>query len=75
MEVISGSNATMRVTTVAFIMQGLHQGLMPLLAIIHTGSLKYRHCCKRLNQGKKPFNAQFSMVEDEKNNTLPGNGC
>jgi hypothetical protein len=63
---ISGSDAEKRLTTVASIVQGLHRRLMPLLDNHHTSSSTYRPCCKRLTQGKKPFNARFSIVNDEK---------
>jgi len=62
---ISGSDAEKRLTTVASIVQGLHRRLMPLLDNHHTSSLTYRPCCKRLNQGKKPFNARFSILDHE----------
>jgi len=63
---ISGSDAEKRLTTVASIVQGLCRRLMPLLDNHHTSSLTYRPCCKRLDQGKKPCNAQFSILSDEK---------
>ena len=52
--------------TVPSIMRGLHRRLMPLLDKHHTSSLTYRPCCKWLKKGKKPFNAQFSIIDDEK---------
>jgi len=39
---------------------------MSLLDNHHTSSLRYRPCCKRLNQGKKPSNAQLSILDDVK---------
>jgi len=66
MDDISGSDTEKRLTTVASIMQGLHRRLMPLLDNHHTSSLTYRPHCKHLNQGKKPFNARFSILDDEK---------
>jgi len=66
MDDISGSDSEMRLTTVASIAQGLHRRLMPLLDNHHTSSLTYRPCCKHLSQGKKPFNARFSILDDEK---------
>jgi len=51
---------------VASIVQGLHRRLMPLLDDHQTSSLTYRPCCKWLNQGKKPFNARFCILDDEK---------
>jgi len=65
-EDISGSDSEKRLMMVAFIVQGLHWRLMPLLDNHHTSSLTYLPCCKRLNQGKKPFNARFSILNDEK---------
>jgi len=63
---ISGSDAEKRLTTVASIVQGLHRRLIPLLDNHHASSLTYRPWCKRLNQGKKPFNARFNILDDEK---------
>jgi len=60
------SDAEKRLTMVAAIVQGLHRRLMPLLANHHTSIRMCRPSCKRLNQGKKPFNAQFSILDDEK---------
>jgi len=56
----------MRLTTEASIVQELHRRLMPLLDNRHTSSLTYRTCCKRLNEGKKPFYAQFNIIDGEK---------
>jgi len=53
-------------TTVASIMQGLHWRLMTLLNKHHTSSLTYQPCRKRLNHGKKPCTARFSILDDEK---------
>jgi hypothetical protein len=47
--------------------------LMPASKNHHTSSLTYRRCCKCLNTGKKPFNAQFSILNDEKTLQLYGN--
>jgi len=46
---------------------------MPLLDIHYTSSLTYRTGCNRLKQGKKPFNAQFLILHDEKTHLLCGN--
>jgi len=70
---ISGSDAEKRLTTVVSIVRGLHRRLMPLLDNHHTSSLTYRPCCKCLNQGKKPFNARFSILNDNKTLQLCGN--
>jgi len=70
---ISGSDAEKRLSTVASIVQVLHRRLMPLLDNHHTSSLTYRPCGKRRNQGKKPFNARFSILDDEKTLQLCGN--
>jgi len=63
---ISGSDAEKRLMTVASIVHGLHRRLIRLLDNHHTSSLTYRPCFKRLNQGKKPFNAWFSILDNEK---------
>jgi hypothetical protein len=39
---------------------------MPLTNNHHTSSLMYRPCCKHLNQGKKPLNARFRILDDKK---------
>jgi len=52
--------------TVASIVQGLHWRLMSLLDSHHTSSLIYLPCCKCLNQGKKPFNTRYSILNDGK---------
>jgi len=70
---ISGSDTEQRLTTVASIVQGLHQRLMPLLDNPHTSSLTYRPRCKRLNEGKKHGNDRFSILDDEKSLQLCGN--
>jgi len=70
---MSGSDAHKRLMTVASIVQGLHWRLMPLLDNHHTSRLTYRPWCKRLNQGKKPFNARFSILDDKKTLQLCGN--
>jgi hypothetical protein len=58
-----------RLLTVASIMQGFHRRLMPLFDNHHTSSLTYWHWWKHLNQGKKPCDACFGIVNDKK--TLP----
>ena len=63
---ISFSDSKRMLMTVASIVQGLHRRLMPLLKNHHTSSLTYQPCCKRLNQGKKPFKARFSILDDKK---------
>ena len=63
---ISGSNAKKRLTTVDFIVRGLHQRLMPLHDNRHTSNLPHRPSWKGLIQRKKRFNAQFSILDDEK---------
>jgi len=63
---ICGSDAEQRLTTVASIMQGLHQSWIPLLNNHLTSSLTYRPCSKCLNQGKKPFDACFSILDNKK---------
>jgi hypothetical protein len=63
---ISDSDAEKSLMTVVSILQGLYRRLMPLLDNHHTSSLTYWPCCKRLNQGKKPFNTRFSILDDEK---------
>jgi len=65
-DTMSGSDAKRRLTTGDSIVHGLHRTLMPLLNNHYTSSLMYRPCCKRLNQGKKPFNTGFSILHDEK---------
>jgi len=52
--------------TVASSFDGLHQRLMPLFHNHHTSSLTYQPCCKHLNQGKKPFNTQYSILDNKK---------
>jgi hypothetical protein len=50
---------------VASIVQCLHRRLILLLDNHHISSLPYRNCCKCLNQCKKPFNAPFSILDNE----------
>ena len=69
---ISSSDADKTVLTVASILQRLHQRLMPLLDTYHTSSLMYQPCCICLNQSKKPGNAPFSILDDEKTLQLCG---
>jgi len=61
----SGFDAGKRLMPVASIVEGLDWRLMPLLNNHHTSSLTYWPYCKSLNQGKKPFNAWFSTLDDE----------
>jgi len=63
--VITDFNAELRLTTVASIMQRLHHRLMSLLDNHLTSSLTHRPGCNHLNQGKKPINAGFSILDDE----------
>jgi len=63
---IGGSDSKKRLTTVASIVQGLHRRLMPLLDNHHTSSLTYWPCYKRWNQGKKPFNSLFGILDNER---------
>jgi len=69
----SGSNAKERLTMVACIVQRLNQRLMPPLNNQHTSSLTYPPCCKRLNQGNMPFNAQFSILDEQQTLQRYGN--
>jgi len=62
---ISGCNPDKRLLTAASIMQGFHRRLMPLLSNNHTSCMMYWLCCKCLNQGKKPVNAGFSILDNE----------
>jgi len=64
-EDMNGSDATTRLTKVASFEQGLHQRLTSLLVNHHTSSLTYRPWCKCLNQGRKPINARFSILDDK----------
>jgi len=59
--------------TVAFIMRQLHQRLLSLLGNHHTSSMTYQPCCKCLNECKKPFNTQISILENEKTLQTSGN--
>jgi len=61
-----GSDTQKRLTTVASIVQWLVRSLMPLLNNHHTSSVTYQPSCKSLDQGKKPCNAQFSILDDDK---------
>jgi len=70
---ISGSDTKCRLTTVASIVQGLHRRLISLLHIHHTSSLMYRPCYKPLDKGRKPCNAQFSILTDERTLQTYGN--
>jgi len=63
---ISGSDAEKRPMTVASTAQGVDRRFIPLLHNHHTSSLTYRLCRKHLNQGKKPFTARFSILDDQK---------
>jgi len=54
-------------------MQGLHRSLMSLLKNHHTSCLTCQPSCKRLNQGKKPFTASFTILDNEKILQLWGN--
>jgi len=63
---MSGSDAEETLKTIASSVPRLHRRSMPLLDNHLTSCVTYRPCCKRLNQGKKPFNTQFSILEDEK---------
>jgi len=62
----SGSDAEKRLMTVASMMQELQERLMSLLDNHHTSSLTYWRWCKLLNQDKEPFNAWFTILNDEK---------
>ena len=62
----SSSDAEKRLTMVASFVPELHWRLMPLCDDHHTSSLTYWLCWKGLNQGRKSFNAQFSILDDEK---------
>src|SRR5882757_11165164 len=46
---------------------------MPLLQYHHTSSLTYWPWCKRLNEGKKPYNVEFSILTYEKTLQPRGN--
>jgi len=70
---ISGSAAEKRLMTVTSIVQWLRRRLMSLLHTHHTSSVTYRPCCKRLNQGKKPFDTWFSILDNEKTLQIWGN--
>jgi len=58
---------------VAFIVRWMLRRLIPLIENHHTSSLMYWPRCKCLNQRKKPFNAWFSILDDEKIVQLWGN--
>jgi len=62
---ITVSDPEMRLMMVASIVQGLHRRLMSLHDNHHTSSVRYQPCCIRLNQGKKPLNARFSILNHE----------
>ena len=62
---ICGFNAEKLLMMVAFFVQGLHRGLMTLLHNHPSCHLTYRPCPKCLNQGKKQFGTQFSILNKE----------
>jgi hypothetical protein len=70
---ISGSDTEKKLRTVSSIVQELYRRSIPLLNNHHTCSLTYRPCCKSLNQGEKPFNAKFRILDYKKTGQLCGN--
>jgi len=62
---ISISDTRKRLAMVASIVKGLLWLLMSLLDNHDTSNLMYWPCCKRLNQGKTPLNAGFSILDKE----------
>jgi len=64
-----GSNAENRIMMEASTLDVLDRRLMSLLSDHHMISLTYWPCWNRLNQGMKPFDAWFSILDDEE--TLP----
>ena len=67
------SDAKKRLITVASHVQGLYQHFTRLINAHHHTSLTYHPCYNRLNLGVKPFNTQFSILNDVKRLQLCGN--
>jgi len=64
-EEIGGFNTKKRYPPAASIVQGLHQGLMCILDHLHSSSLTYWPCFTCLIHGKSPFNAWYSILDNE----------
>jgi len=63
---VSGSNTEKGLTKVASIVQGLFLRVMSDLDDHRCSRLTHRPCSKRLDRGKKHFNAWFSILDNEK---------
>jgi len=62
---IGGSNTEKRLIKIGSIVQESYQRLMSLLNNHHATSLTYLPCSKYLNQGKKCFNDQCSILNND----------
>jgi len=69
----SGSKSKSGITIVASIMQRLYQGMMSHFNKRHTSSLMYQPSCNHLNQGEKPYNDWFGILDDKKSLQRLGN--